>query len=156
MDIARRVHVVAALSFEPMVRHRALLKALQEQPEISLRLISALNAQLAHTRALMEVMGHKKAAEKIAAFILLMAPEVEAKAERFTLPFSRGGETVVTPESEIVVQEGKNPIFLVESGVSIGEVVNALNALGVSPRDLIAIFQALKAAGALQAELEII
>ncbi len=72
------------------------------------------------------------------------------------LPFSRGGETVVTPESEIAVQEGKNPIFLVESGVSIGEVVKALNALGVSPRDLIAIFQALKAAGALQAELEII
>jgi flagellar P-ring protein precursor FlgI len=72
------------------------------------------------------------------------------------LPFSSGGQTVVTPESEIVVQEGKNPIFLVESGVSIGEVVKALNALGVSPRDLIAIFQALKAAGALQAELEII
>ena len=72
------------------------------------------------------------------------------------LPFSRGGQTVVTPESDIVVQEGKNPIFLVESGVSIGEVVKALNALGVSPRDLIAIFQALKAAGALQAELEVI
>ena len=72
------------------------------------------------------------------------------------LPFSRGGRTVVTPDSDIVVQEGKNPIFLVESGVSIGEVVKALNALGVSPRDLIAIFQALKAAGALQAELEII
>jgi flagellar P-ring protein precursor FlgI len=72
------------------------------------------------------------------------------------LPFSPGGQTVVTPESEIVVQEGKKPIFLVESGVSIGEVVKALNALGVSPRDLIAIFQALRAAGALQAELEII
>jgi flagellar P-ring protein precursor FlgI len=72
------------------------------------------------------------------------------------LPFSRSGRTVVTPESDIVVQEGKNPIFLVESGVSIGEVVKALNALGVTPRDLIAIFQALKAAGALQAELEII
>jgi flagellar P-ring protein precursor FlgI len=72
------------------------------------------------------------------------------------LPFSRGGQTVVTQESDIVVQEGKNPIFLVESGVSIGELVKALNALGVSPRDLIAIFQALKAAGALQAELEVI
>ena len=72
------------------------------------------------------------------------------------LPFSRGGRTVVTPESDIVVTEGKNPIFLVESGVSIAELVKALNALGVSPRDLIAIFQALKAAGALQAELEII
>ncbi len=72
------------------------------------------------------------------------------------LPFSRGGETIVTPESDILVKEGKNPLFLVESGVSIGEVVKALNALGVSPRDLIAIFQALKAAGALQARLEII
>jgi flagellar P-ring protein precursor FlgI len=72
------------------------------------------------------------------------------------LPFSKTGRTVVTPESDVTVQEGNNPIFLVKSGVSIGEVVKALNALGVSPRDLIAIFQALKAAGALQAELEII
>ena len=72
------------------------------------------------------------------------------------LPLSRGGQTVVTPESEVMVEEGNNPIFLVESGVSIGELVKALNALGVSPRDLISIFQALKAAGALQAELEII
>ncbi len=71
------------------------------------------------------------------------------------LPFSEG-VTTVTPDSEILVEEGNNPLFLVESGVSIGEVVRALNALGVSPRDLIAIFQALKAAGALQAELEII
>ena len=71
------------------------------------------------------------------------------------LPFSRTGQTVVTPESQVLVQEGNNPIFLVESGVSIGELVKALNALGVSPRDLISIFQALKAAGALQAELEI-
>jgi flagellar P-ring protein precursor FlgI len=72
------------------------------------------------------------------------------------LPFSPRGQTVVTPQTQIIVQEGKNPLFLVESGVSIGEVVKALNALGVTPRDLIAIFQALKAAGALQAELEII
>jgi flagellar P-ring protein FlgI len=72
------------------------------------------------------------------------------------LPFSRGGQTVVTPDSQVLVEEGKNPLFLVESGVSIGEVVKALNALGVTPRDLISIFQALKAAGALQAELEII
>ena len=71
------------------------------------------------------------------------------------LPFSQG-RTEVTPESDIIVKEGRKPLFLVESGVSIGEVVKALNALRVSPRDLIAIFQALKAAGALQAELEII
>ncbi len=72
------------------------------------------------------------------------------------LPFSQGGQTVVTPESEVRAQEGNKPIYVVDSGVSIGELVKALNALGISPRDLIAIFQALKAAGALQAELEII
>ncbi|MFZ7125704.1 MAG: flagellar basal body P-ring protein FlgI [Desulfobacterales bacterium] len=71
------------------------------------------------------------------------------------LPFSEG-RTAVLPESDIRVEEGNAPVHLMESGISIGEVVRALNALGVSPRDLIAIFQALKSAGALQAQLEII
>lgn len=71
------------------------------------------------------------------------------------LPFSEG-QTAVTPETDVQVAEGNNPVYLMQSGVSIGEVVRALNALGVSPRDLIAIFQALKSAGALQAKLEII
>ncbi|MBW1740673.1 MAG: flagellar basal body P-ring protein FlgI [Deltaproteobacteria bacterium] len=70
-------------------------------------------------------------------------------------PFSRG-QTTIVPETQITVKEEKAPLFVVESGVSIGEVVRALNALGVSPRDLIAILQAMKAAGALQAKLEII
>ncbi|RPJ74158.1 MAG: flagellar basal body P-ring protein FlgI [Desulfobacteraceae bacterium] len=72
------------------------------------------------------------------------------------LPFSRTGETVVTPETQTMVQEGRAPLYVMPEGVSIGEVVRALNALGVTPRDLISILQALKAAGALQAELEII
>ncbi len=71
------------------------------------------------------------------------------------LPFSEG-ETVRTPDTEISVKEEKSGLFLMKSGVSIGKVVRALNALGVSPRDLITIFQAIKAAGALQARLEII
>jgi len=70
--------------------------------------------------------------------------------------FSRGGQTVAAPESDITVKEQRVPIYVLESGVSIGDVVRALNALGVTPHDLIAIFQAIKAAGALQAELEII
>jgi flagellar P-ring protein precursor FlgI len=72
------------------------------------------------------------------------------------LPFSERGRTVVTPDTQTLVQEGRAPLQILPSGVSIGEVVRALNALGVSPRDLISILQALKAAGALQAELEII
>ena len=79
----------------------------------------------------------------------------ESTAVSQPLPLS-GGQTVATPQSDIAVREGNSPIFLVEPGVSIGDVVGALNALGVSPRDLVAIFQAIKAAGALQARLEII
>ncbi len=71
------------------------------------------------------------------------------------LPFSEG-RTVIAPNTQINVQEDANQLVVVPQGVSIGEVVNALNALGVTPRDLIAIFQAIKAAGALQADLEVI
>lgn len=67
-----------------------------------------------------------------------------------------GGSTVVVPESEVAVQEEKNKLLLVSEGKTIGELVRALNAMGVTPRDLITILQSMKAAGALQAELEII
>jgi flagellar P-ring protein FlgI len=72
------------------------------------------------------------------------------------MPFSESGRTVVTPDTQTMVKEGRAPLQILPSGVSIGEVVRALNALGVTPRDLISILQALKAAGSLQAELEII
>lgn len=67
-----------------------------------------------------------------------------------------GGATVVTPDTDINVQEEKSRLFIVPSGRSVGELVKALNAIGVTPRDLITILQAIKAAGALQARLEII
>jgi len=67
-----------------------------------------------------------------------------------------GGATVVTPATEIKVEEEDNRLLLVPKGRTIAELVRALNAIGVTPRDLITILQAMKAAGALQAELEII
>jgi flagellar P-ring protein precursor FlgI len=70
-------------------------------------------------------------------------------------PFS-DGRTVVTPDTTLTVEEGDGRLSVVNGGVNIGEVVRALNALGVTPRDLIAILQAIKAAGALPAKLEII
>ena len=70
-------------------------------------------------------------------------------------PFG-GGETVVVPQKEIFVQEEGDNLTLIPSKVKIGDLVQALNSLGVTPRDMIAILQAIKAAGALQAELEII
>jgi flagellar P-ring protein precursor FlgI len=67
-----------------------------------------------------------------------------------------GGNTVVVPESDVSIAEEANRLLLIPKGRTIGELVNALNAIGVTPRDLITILQAIKAAGALQGELEII
>ncbi|SEM35669.1 flagellar P-ring protein precursor FlgI [Syntrophus gentianae] len=67
-----------------------------------------------------------------------------------------GGQTVVTKDTTVGVGEEKNQVMVVSKGVTIQDVVKALNAIGVSPRDLITIMQTIKAAGALQAELKII
>ncbi|MCB0323365.1 MAG: flagellar basal body P-ring protein FlgI [Bdellovibrionales bacterium] len=65
------------------------------------------------------------------------------------------GETAVVENTDIEVAEEGGQLRVVEETVSLGQVVNGLNSLGATPRDLIAIFQALKQAGALQAELVI-
>ena len=80
----------------------------------------------------------------------------ETKKVSQPLPFSRGGQTVVTPETELRVEEDKGHWYYMEEGTSIRELVNALNAIGVSTRDVIIILQTIKAAGALTAELEVI
>ncbi|HYA85696.1 MAG TPA: flagellar basal body P-ring protein FlgI [Nitrospirota bacterium] len=64
-------------------------------------------------------------------------------------------QTVVVPAKTVNVKE-QNASLMLMSGATLGEVVRGLNALGVTPRDLVSILQALKAAGALQAEMEII
>jgi flagellar P-ring protein precursor FlgI len=69
-------------------------------------------------------------------------------------PFSEG-ETRVVPRSRVTVQEEGRKLGLVNEGVSLRELVDGLNALGVGPRDLISILQAIKAAGAIQAEIEV-
>lgn len=66
------------------------------------------------------------------------------------------GQTVATPLTQTEVIEEDGQLMVVPEGVSIGEVANALNAIGATPRDLIAIFQAIKVAGALQGELIIL
>lgn len=71
------------------INHRNLLACIRDKGDLGLRLIHAVNAQLAHSRSLMEVLGHKCAAGKIAAFILLMTPKSEHGNCRFALPFSR-------------------------------------------------------------------
>ncbi len=71
-------------------------------------------------------------------------------------PFSQGGTTTVVPRTSIDVNEGGDKrMAVLQSGVSLHELVQSLNALGVGPRDMITILQSIKAAGALQADLEI-
>lgn len=71
-------------------------------------------------------------------------------------PFSQGGQTAVVPRTNIEVDDGTGrQLGVLETGVSLQDLVNGLNALGVTPRDLITILQALRAAGALQAEVEV-
>jgi flagellar P-ring protein precursor FlgI len=70
-------------------------------------------------------------------------------------PFSEKGRTVVVPQTDVEVKEAKGTLAMV-GGVTISQVIKGLNAIGATPRDLINILQAIKASGALQAELEII
>jgi flagellar P-ring protein precursor FlgI len=69
-------------------------------------------------------------------------------------PYSRG-RTRVVPRTRIGVQEEGTKLGVVDEGVSLRDLVDGLNALGVGPRDLISILQAIKASGAIQAEIEV-
>ncbi len=71
--------------------------------------------------------------------------------------FAEQGETVVVPRTDIEIEDGADRrLAVLESGVTLQQLVQSLNALGVGPRDMISILQSIKAAGALQADIEVI
>ncbi|WP_436157629.1 flagellar basal body P-ring protein FlgI [Polaromonas sp. LjRoot131] len=70
-------------------------------------------------------------------------------------PFS-GGNTVAAQRSQIELSQGGGALQVVKGGASLADVIKGLNALGANPQDLVSILQAMKAVGALRAELEII
>ena len=70
-------------------------------------------------------------------------------------PFSQG-QTVVADNADISIEQDGGALMLMEGSAQLADVVKALNALGATSQDLIAILQALKAAGSLKAELEVI
>lgn len=71
-------------------------------------------------------------------------------------PFAEGGETVVVPRTDLEVNQGdKVKLAQLDTGVTLQDLVTGLNRLGMQPRDIITILQAVKAAGALQAEIEV-
>jgi len=67
-----------------------------------------------------------------------------------------GGRTVVTKNASVDVKEDKANVMVLPNSANIGDVVNALNAIGATPRDIISILQAMKAAGAVHAEIQMI
>ena len=72
-------------------------------------------------------------------------------------PFSEVGTTTTVDRTDVTVDEsGDRRLTVVQSGVSLQDLVNALNALGIGPRDMITILQAIKAAGAMQADIEVL
>ncbi|HEY9567634.1 MAG TPA: flagellar basal body P-ring protein FlgI [Thalassobaculum sp.] len=72
-------------------------------------------------------------------------------------PFAETGQTVVVPRTQIEIDDDADKkLTVLPRQVTLQELVNGLNALGVGPRDMISILQAIKAAGALQAELEVL
>ena len=71
-------------------------------------------------------------------------------------PFSNTGTTTTVPRTNIEVdEESGNRLAVLPAGISLQELVNSLNALGIGPRDMISILQSIKAAGALQADIEV-
>ena len=72
-------------------------------------------------------------------------------------PFSNTGTTQVVPRTQIQIDDSKgNKMTVLHNGVALQNLVDGLNALGVGPRDIISILQAIKAAGALQADIQVI
>ena len=71
-------------------------------------------------------------------------------------PFARTGQTVVVPDSSIEIEQERGNAFLFQPGVTLDEIVRAVNQVGAAPGDLVAILEALREAGALRAELIVI
>lgn len=90
--------------------------------------------------------------------VIKVQEEFDASQPNFT--FNLAGETVVLPRTSIEVEVDDNPdhgkFEILDGGASLAELVKGLNALGVKPRDVISILQNIKAAGAIQAELEVL
>jgi flagellar P-ring protein precursor FlgI len=113
---------------------------------------------VAHGNLSIEIKEDKKVSQPLP--FAPAAPAGEARPHQGRGPNSgvmvgAGGQTVITPETQVAVQEEKKNMLLVPQGVTIQDVVRALNAIGATPRDLITILQTIKAAGALQADLRI-
>jgi flagellar P-ring protein precursor FlgI len=148
---ARVIEVQAPADPERRVAFMAQLEDLQvDAPALAARVIlNARTGSVAMNRAVTlepVAIAHGNLSVTITAEPVISQPG----------PFSERGQTVVAERADIRVKSDTGQVVLLEGAARLADVVKALNALGATPQDLLAILQALKAAGALRAELEII
>lgn len=134
---ARPVEFIAALSDLPI------------QPDAIARVV-------VNERTGTIVMGQEVSISPVAVAHGSLSIRISASAQVSQPPPLSGGTTVVTPEASLAAGEQPARFTTLSGGTSVSELVRALNALGATPRDVVAILQAVRAAGALHAELEII
>ena len=88
--------------------------------------------------------------------IVVDAKSFAKPLETFDIKFAEAGTTATVDRTDVQIDEGQeNKLTVVPSGVTLQELVNGLNALGIGPRDMITILQAVKTSGALQAQIEV-
>ncbi len=142
---AVRLAPARSLGLEP-VEWLARVQALEVRPDASARVV--INEKTGTV-----VMGADVRVSRVALSHGNLTVEIVTSFEPSQPPPLSRGQTVVVPQSDTRVTEEPDRVILFEEGVTVGEIVEALNAIGASSRDMIAIFQAMRAAGALHAEL---
>ena len=147
---ARSILVSAPLDSTARVRFVSLIENLNVKPgETAARII--VNSRTG-TVVISNQVRVTPAAVSHGSLVVTIAEAPQVSQPR---PFA-GGETTVVPDTQVTVNEDGSPMFLFNPGVSLNEVVRAVNQVGAAPSDLVAILEALKQAGALKAELIII
>ncbi len=141
-----QVNVPAALRDRP-VEALAHILAVKVEPSVPARVV--LNERTGTV-----VLGGEVTISKVSVTHgNLSISVVETYAVSQPAPFSEGGETVAVPQGDIVATEEAAQHMSFKEGTRVEDLVNALKKVGVTPRDMIAIFEAIRAAGALHAEL---
>lgn len=133
---------------DKLVQLIARIESLEVEPDVQAKIV--LNERTGTV-----VMGENVRISTVAVAHGNLTIQVTTQFQVSQPNFLARGDTKVVPQTSILANTGDEGTLGIVDGVSIGELVKALNELGVTPRDLIAILQAIKASGALQADIEI-
>jgi len=135
--------------FDQLVAFIAEIEVLQVVPDLVARVVI-------NERTGTIVVGREVAIRSVAVSHGNLSVTIKQTPQVSQPPAFSGGETVVTGVGDIVIDQGEARMMVLEEASTVQDVARALNTLGVSPRDMISIFQSIKAAGALDAELVIL